>query len=236
MIKNLKSIISFGAGLGIGILSGKVYYEKKYQMKLKGEKFNSDTKETKTSEKPAEEKPKENVEEKDPKESSEINKNKDDLSEMAKKVMEDNPRVDYSTPAPGEKKIEHTEEPSIEEDFELEPEDFGERGDEDYETLTVLYLADGNLVYENGNLFEPVDEPQRKIGSKALAILRNDPSDDVMYVRNKRLKIDYEIVMDDRTLNEGISDEDDEDDELDETIIRPFPRKASEEDDESDEE
>ena len=205
-----KIIISFAAGLGLGVLGGKVYYEKKYQMKLKGETFNSD-KETKLEEvKPEDTKPEEvkPEEEKNPKESSELNKNKEDLNSMVKKVQEENARVDYSTPTPGEKK--HEVDPVVAEDFVLEPDDFGELADEEYETVTVLYLADGNLVYENGKAFDPVEQPEKKIGSEALRILRNNPVSDVMYVRNNRTKIDYEIIKDDRTLNEGMSDEEDE--------------------------
>lgn len=207
-----KIIISFAAGLGLGVLGGKVYYEKKYQMKLKGETFNSD-KETKPEEvKPKDTKPEEvkPEEENNPKESSEINKNKEDLNSMVKKVQEEYARVDYSTPTPGEKKHEAEPEPEIKEDFVLEPDDFGELAEEEYEVVTVLYLADGNLVYENGKAFDPVEQPEKKIGSEALRILRNNPTSDVMYVRNNRTKIDYEIILDDRTLNEGTSDEEDE--------------------------
>lgn len=216
MINDIKKVfISFCAGLGIGVVSGKIYYEKKYRMKLQGATFNSDAKDMAATEAKEEvkEESKEAVEERDPKESSEINKNKDDLSTMAKKLQDENPRVDYSTPAPNEKKSVNEPDPSIEEDFVIEPEDFGDLGDEDYEVVTVLRLADGNLVYENGNLFEPVEEPQRKIGKEALNMLNDDYSSDTLYVRNKRLKIDYEIIFDDRTLNEGTSDEDDEEDE-----------------------
>lgn len=200
-----KILISFGAGLGVGLLGGKVYYEKKYRMKLNGATFNSDKKAA------AEEKVEEKAEDKNPKESSELNKNKEDLSSMAQKVKEENPRVDYSTPTPGEKKHEVEQESVLAEDFVLEPDDFGELADEDYEVVTVLYLADGHLVYENGKAFDPMEEPQKKIGSEALRILRNNPASDVVYVRNNRTKIDYEIILDDRTLNEGASD--DEDDE-----------------------
>lgn len=206
-----KIIISFAAGLGLGVLGGKVYYEKKYQMKLKGETFNSD-KETKLEEvnpedtKPEEVKPEE---EKNPKESSELNKNKEDLNSMVKKVQEENARVDYSTPTPGEKKHEAEPEPEIKEDFVLEPDDFGELAEEEYEVVNVLYLADGNLVYENGKAFDPVEQPEKKIGSEALQVLKNT-SNDVVYVRNNRTKIDYEIIKDDRTLNEGMSVEDDD--------------------------
>ena len=192
-----KNIICFVSGLGIGILSGKVYYEKKYRMKLQGVTFNSDSKDMKP-----ETSIEEPEEEKDPKESSEINKNKQDLSSMAQKVMEEAPRVDYSTPTPAELERKDTD-PVIEEDFVLEPDDFGELGDEDYEVVTIFYLADGNFVYENGNRFEPVEEPQKKIGYEAIRLLRSEPLPEVMYVRNNRLKIDYEIVLDDRTLNEG---------------------------------
>lgn len=196
-----KILISFAAGLGLGVFGGKVYYEKKYKMKLKGATFNSD-KEVKVEEvKP---------EEKNQKESSELNKNKEDLNLMAKRVQDENPRVDYSTPTPSEVKHAAVPEPEIEENFVLEPDDFGELGEEDYETVTILYLADGNLAYENGRAFDPVEEPEKKIGSEALRILRNNPASDVIYVRNKRLKIDYEIILDDRTLNEGMSDEEDE--------------------------
>lgn len=205
-----KILISFAAGLGIGVLGGKVYYEKKYQMKLKGETFNSDKKEVETKpEEPKKEETKseEIEEEKDPKESSELNKNKEDINSMVKKVMDENPRVDYSTPTPGVKKHEAEPEPEITEDFVLEPDDFGEKGDEDYEVVQLLYLADGHLVYENGNTFDPVEQPEKKIGSEALSVLRDDTSEDVIYVRNKLIKIDYEIIRDDRTLNEGTSDE-----------------------------
>ena len=208
---NVKTaIISFVSGLTIGGLFGKVYYEKKYRMKLEGATFNSDKKEE-TKEEAIEVKVEAVEEEKDPKESSEINKNKEDLSTMAKKVQDQNPRVDYSTPTPSE--VKHKgEDPILSEDFEIEPEDFGELGDEDYDTVTLLCLADGNLVYENGNKFEPVEEPQRKIGYETYKALKGTPIQDVLYVRNKRLKIDYEIVRDDRTLNEGMSADDDEDD------------------------
>ncbi len=211
MINNIeKIIISFAAGLGLGVFGGKVYYEKKYQMKLKGATFNSD-KETKPEVKVEEVKSEEkHEEEKDPKESSEINKNKEDLNSMVKKVQEENARVDYSTPTPGEKKRESEPEPEIKEDFVLEPEDFGELTEEEYDVVTILYLADGNLVYENGRAFDPVEQPEKKIGSEALRILRNNPTSDVLYVRNNRTKIDYEIILDDRTLNEGMSDDEEE--------------------------
>ena len=216
MINDIQKIlISFAAGLGLGVLGGKVYYEKKYQMKLKGETFNSD-KETKPEEVKTEETKSEEVkqdeakpEEKDPKESSELNKNKDDLNSMVKKVQEENARVDYSTPTPGEKKHEAEPELEIKEDFVLEPDDFGELDEEGYDVVTVLSLADGNLVYENGKAFDPVEQPEKKIGNEALQVLKNT-SNDVVYVRNNRTKIDYEIIKDDRTLNEGMSVEDDD--------------------------
>ena len=214
MINDIQKIlISFAAGLGLGVFGGKVYYEKKYQMKLKGETFNSD-KETKSEEVKPEETKLEEVkqdeakpEEKDPKESSELNKNKDDLNSMVKKVQEENARVDYSTPTPGEKK--HEVDPVVAEDFVLEPDDFGELADEEYETVTILSLADGNFAYENGKVFDPVEQPEKKIGNEALQVLKNT-SNDVVYVRNNRTKIDYEIIKDDRTLNEGMSVEDDD--------------------------
>ena len=221
MNNNIKNIlISFTAGLGIGISCGKIYYEKKYRMKLNGAEFKSDSKDLEEAKKMEADK-KDNseetqVKEKDPKEASEINKNKEDISTMAKKVQEENPRFDYSTPAPIE--VKHEMDPSIEEDFVIEPEDFGERKDEDYEVVRVLCLADCNFVYENGDTFEPVEEPARKIGKEAIRMLKNGEANDVMYVRNNRIKIDYEILQDDRTLNEclGIDDEEDTEDEEDE--------------------
>lgn len=216
MINDIKKIfISFCAGLGIGVVSGKIYYEKKYRMKLQGATFKSDAKDMASTEAKEEvkEESKEAVEERDPKESSEINKNKDDLSTMAKKVQDENPRIDYSTPSPNEKKEAVDPEPSIEEDFVIEPEDFGDLAEEDVEVVRLLWLADNHLVYENGNEVQPVEEPQKKIGKKALEILRDEDAQDVLYVRNKRIGIDYEIVRVDDTLNERVSDEDDEDEE-----------------------
>lgn len=216
MIKNLKGIvISFCAGLGIGVFGGKIYYDKKYQIKMREaeEKAAKEKAEVVVEEK-IESAESIEVDEKNSKESSEINKNKEDLSAMAaalKKEQENHPRVDYSTPTPTEKKVNPDHNPSIEEDFEYEPEDFGERLDEDYEVVELKYTGDGYLVHENGDTFEVIEEPQRKIGKKAMSMLKLDEGDDIMYVRNKRIKVDFEIARIDDTLSEKMSADDDED-------------------------
>ena len=63
---------------------------------------------------------------------------------------------------------------------------------EDYDKLTVLYYKDGVIMDERDELIENVDNV---IGIKNLSLFGYGSSDnDVLYVRNDKLKIDYEVL------------------------------------------
>lgn len=76
--------------------------------------------------------------------------------------------------------------------YRIDPEEFGER--DNYDTLTLIYYADGVLADFGGEVVEDVGGT---VGPDALTRFgenENDP--DTVYVRNDVLKYDYEILKD----------------------------------------
>lgn len=78
--------------------------------------------------------------------------------------------------------------------------DFGEL--EDYKTVTLVYYKDKVLADEDGNVIKNFKEV---VGPNAL---NNFSEDGSCYVRDDNLKIDYEILLDERSFSE-IHDSDD---------------------------
>lgn len=77
----------------------------------------------------------------------------------------------------------------------ISPFEFGENGDE-YEAVSLTYYADGVLA---DDLDEPIDDIDSVVGSEALNHFGDNESDpDSVYVRNDRMKCDYEILLDTR--------------------------------------
>lgn len=74
----------------------------------------------------------------------------------------------------------------------IDPEEYGE--DDDYETLTLTYYSDDVLVDEDD---EPVVNRDEVVGSESLKRFGEFVADTV-FVRNERLKCDYEILRDNR--------------------------------------
>lgn len=77
----------------------------------------------------------------------------------------------------------------------IAPEDFGE---DDYEPITLTCYADGFLTDEDD---EPVENVDEIVGSD-YATHFGEYEHDVVYVRNERLKCDYEILRDERRYGE----------------------------------
>ena len=79
-------------------------------------------------------------------------------------------------------------------EFELlSPDEFGENEDE-YPVISLKYYADQALADENDHL---VRNSESLIGTDALNHF-GDFEDDAVYVRNNRLKCEYEILLDQR--------------------------------------
>lgn len=81
--------------------------------------------------------------------------------------------------------IEHEDTPYV-----ITPEEFGEL--DGYDEISLTYYSDQVLTDENNELVEDVD---RVVGFESLNHF-GEYEDDSVYVRNDRLKCDYEILMD----------------------------------------
>lgn len=84
--------------------------------------------------------------------------------------------------------------------YVISPEDFG---DDDYEPLTLTYYADGVLVDEDD---EPVENLDDVVGKESLKRFGEFEADTV-FVRNERLKCDYEVLRDNHRYADIIDDD-----------------------------
>lgn len=84
--------------------------------------------------------------------------------------------------------------------YVISPEDFG---DDEYEPLTLTYYADGVLVDEDE---EPVENLDEVVGKESLKRFGEFEADTV-FVRNERLKCDYEILRDNHKYADIIDDD-----------------------------
>ena len=75
----------------------------------------------------------------------------------------------------------------------ISPDEFGEN--DDYETVSLTYYEDEVLADEMDELVEDVDDT---VGTDSLTHF-GEYEDDSVFVRNDRLKCDYEILKDNRT-------------------------------------
>ena len=83
-------------------------------------------------------------------------------------------------------------EEGVERPYVIKPEEFGEF--EEYETISLTYYADQVLADDNN---EPVEDVEETVGFASLGHF-GEYEDDSVFVRNDRLKCDYEILLDSR--------------------------------------
>lgn len=83
--------------------------------------------------------------------------------------------------------------------FVIPPEDFGE--DEDFETESLTYYADGVLTDDFDN---PIEDIDGLIGKDALTTFGRY-EDDSVFVRNIKHRTDYEILKDERKYSDVIA-------------------------------
>ena len=125
---------------------------------------------------------------------------KPNLMEYAAKVKELGYYTDYS------RKNEQAEQMTFDEDEEevddmdepyvIKPEIFGE--EDDYEEVSLTYYADGVLTDEQDNPIEDVDS---MVGAD-FADHFGEYEDDSVFIRNDRLKVDFEILADQRNYSD----------------------------------
>lgn len=90
-----------------------------------------------------------------------------------------------------ESMVEKTDKPYV-----IPPEEFGEF--DDYETISLTYYADKVLADDLDELVEDVDNV---VGLKSLETF-GEYEDDSVFVRNDRLRADYEILLDTRNYSD----------------------------------
>lgn len=84
--------------------------------------------------------------------------------------------------------------------YVIAPEEFGDL--DDYETISLTYYADQILADDNDQLVEDI---QDIVGFESLNSF-GEYEDDSVFVRNDRLKCDYEILLDKRKYSNVIID------------------------------
>jgi hypothetical protein len=114
------------------------------------------------------------------------NPNVEGLAEKAKELGYTN----YSNSG-CEEKTEHIDKPYV-----ISSDEFGEC--DDYEKISLFYYADGSLADDNDEL---IDDVENAVGFDSLNGF-GEYEDDSVFVRNDRLKCDYEILMDQRAYSE----------------------------------
>ena len=84
----------------------------------------------------------------------------------------------------------------VEKPYVISPDEFGEF--EEYEKISLTYYADKVLADEND---EEVDDVDEIVGEESLNHF-GEYEDDSVFVRNDRLKCDYEILLDQRNYSD----------------------------------
>lgn len=78
----------------------------------------------------------------------------------------------------------------VDKPYIIPPDDFGEL--DDYEKITLIYYTDGVLADDNDDLVEDIGE----VVVEDFASHFGEYEDDSVFVRNDKLKCDYEILLD----------------------------------------
>lgn len=176
MNNTVKSFLIFTAGAAIGSVATWQFVKKKYEQ-IAQEEIDS-VKETFSKRQETEEK------------SEEINDDTqvfdDEDIEEAIDIIED---LGYMPR--GESKMSK---PTV-----ISPDEFGEI--DEYEQISLTYYIDGSLADDNDELIEDVDGT---IGFESLNHF-GEYEDDSVFVRNDRLKCDYEILLDQRNYSDVVN-------------------------------
>ena len=112
------------------------------------------------------------------------------------KVLSKQGYTDYTTSAKEEKKEVDDTNRKESVPHVIPPEEFGMM--DDYDTMSLTLYSDRVLVDENDEKLEDVDGA---VGIDSLDHF-GEYEDEAVYVRNDRLKVDYEILLDQRTYSE----------------------------------
>ena len=80
------------------------------------------------------------------------------------------------------------------EPYSIDPEEFGDKEEEGWDTMTLTYFADGVLTDDTDEI---VEQPEVVVGLDNLKIFEEFPDATCVYVRNETWRTDFEILRDD---------------------------------------
>ena len=173
----MKGLFIFAAGVVAGAVAGAYLVKDKVMADAKQEieevrEYYKSKKETKKEE-IVEEQPVEEVKE----------------EKEYKTIVENSGYVSYNKP---EQIAQH----SVLEDepYSIDPEEFGDKEEEGWDTMVLTYYADGVLV---DDVDEIVEQPDVVVGLDNLKIFEEFPDATCVYVRNETWRTDFEILKDD---------------------------------------
>lgn len=187
----LINLVIFTAGLGTGYFAGKKKFEKKADDEIESVKESLQNYYNNRKDIPAKPKVKVKIKEK-----ANISNNK---------TINESEYVDYSAPYRGtnEKPIKSADkEEYISEESKRKCEipkyilDETEFGSSEYEAVSLYFFADNVLADDDFNIINNIEN---FLGDEAADILLNHKCDDSLFVRDDNLKVDYEVIIDERT-------------------------------------
>lgn len=117
---------------------------------------------------------------------------KPNIREYASLIKKENYTNYSDTAADKKKEVDDVEKPYV-----ITPEEFGEL---DYSTISLTYYSDGVLTYESDELVEDVDG----IVGADFAEHFGEYEDDSVFIRNDRMKTDFEILADKRNYSDVV--------------------------------
>ena len=117
---------------------------------------------------------------------------KPNIREYASLIKKENYTNYSDTAADKKKEVDDVEKPYV-----ITPEEFGEL---DYSTISLTYYSDGVLTYESDELVEDVDD----IVGADFAEHFGEYEDDSVFIRNDRMKTDFEILVDKRNYSDVV--------------------------------
>lgn len=175
----LSNIISFVAGGAVGVTATMIFLKKKYE---------AITEEEIESVKKAFSKESHIVvvhSDEEAQKVAEKAKHKPDIFDYGKKLADEG----YTNYGKALKEVKDTADNDYPDPYRIEPTEYGEGPEYDKQSL-IFYEEDGVVADETDVI---VDDPDSVIG---LENLDHFDSSDVIYIRNERLEIDYEVLKD----------------------------------------
>lgn len=188
----MSTLVGFVAGLGIGAAGSAIFLRKKYEdranhdiqdvKKYYYEKYNTLQNTLKELSSDAET---------DIFDSDDTNISEEEKNDYEKEII----KYNYSNYCKKDRKEDDVD---IMNRYVIPPEEFDSKSGEGYECCSLTYYADGVLADEWDNPIEDIDD---RVGEESLTHF-GEYEDDSVFVRNDDIKVDFEILLDDRNYND----------------------------------